>query len=240
MASYQIPQFLDSGDKILLGMNLRQFGYALGFSLLSVLIYSLVNQASPGIGPYAIIPCAPLLAIGAYLSFGRFNGRDSEIYVLKYIINSTKPKSMVYRRQPVVDDLNDKLAALTYQQITKVWNSRISDQKAKEKNSFIDFSEQDSKEKIRKIQSLKKIVDENPLNALQTVLVKEQQLASTQQQINLNLQAKRNTPFRNNPVLQKPAQEFNYAKSYNPLPVEPVSDLPTQDATQENFFGPIT
>ncbi len=234
MASYQIPQFLDSGDKIIFGMNLRQFGYALGAALTSVLIFSLVNQASPGVGFYAIIPCLPVIGVGAYLALGRFNGRDSEIYVLKFLLYNTKPKAMVYTRFPVLDDLNDKLATLNYNAILKTWTDRINTQKAKDKNAFIDFSQQGSKDKIRQIQSLKEIVDKNPLNAMQIVLTKEQELARTQQIINNAIQAKRNTPFRNNPILQQP---------FNPFPVQPeviadTSDptIPTQDATQANFF----
>jgi PrgI family protein len=234
VASYQIPQFLDSGDKIIFGMNLRQFGYALGAALISVAIFTLVNQASPGIGFYAIIPCLPFIGVGSYLALGRFNGRDSEIYVLKFLLYNTKPKSMVYTRFPVIDDLNDKLATLNYNAIVKTWTDRINTQKAKEQNSFIDFNAQGNEEKIRKIQSLRKIVDENPLNAIQTVLIKEQELARTQQIIESSIQAKRNTPFRNNPVLQQP---------FNPFPVQPRQvldttdpDIPTNDATQANFF----
>jgi len=226
MASYQIPQFLDSGDKIIFGMNLRQFGYALGFGLFAVLVYSLINQAAPGSGPYAAIPCIPIVGVGGYLALGRFNGRDSEIYVLKYFLYNTKPKAMVYTRQPVVDDLNDQLALLNYNTTVKKWNDRVADQKAKEANAFIDFEEQGNIEKIRQIQSLKKIVDENPLNAIQNVMAKEQELAQANNLLNAALQAKRNTPFRNNPILQ-PNQPFN------PYPVQQAN----QDLIAKPDYG---
>lgn len=228
MSTYQIPQFLDSGDKILLGMNLRQFGYALGFGLTSVLVYSLLNSSIPGIGPYAIVPCIPLIGIGSYFALGKYNGRDSEIYVLKFFLYNTKPKTMVYARQPSVDDLNQELASLNYQSVLKKWTDRIANDKAKEKNSFMDFGTQEVDEKIRKIQSLKKIVDENPLNAIQSVMAKEQELAQAQSILQSSLQAKKN--LRN-----------GYQPAFNPYPeIAPNQDLiqKADYGQDQNYFDP--
>jgi hypothetical protein len=176
MASYQIPQFLDSGDKILGPLNMRQFGYALGGFMVSAIIFTLAQSLVPGAQFYAIIPCIPIVGLAAYLALGRYNGRDSEIYVLKYIIFNSKPKWMVYARVPDVQDLNEKLNDYTTDKITKRWTDELGKQKAIKGNEFLTFNNQDSLKKASQIRALGNTIDLSTTNTMAEVYAGEAQI----------------------------------------------------------------
>jgi hypothetical protein len=159
MASYQIPQFLDSGDKILGPLNMRQFGYALAGGFLSVVTYTIVDGLVKGLGWYAAIPCIPIVAVFAYLALGKYNGRDSEIYVLKAIIYNLKPRIMIYTRVPNNTDLDEKLAGLTDQKIRQEWQNRLNAQKVMADNTFATFEDQSVFDRAQKIQALGRSLD---------------------------------------------------------------------------------
>ena len=166
MASYHIPQFLDSGDKILGPLNIRQFGYALAGGTVAFLIFTVVQSILPGIGTYAIIPAIPAMGLFGYLSLGKYNGRDSEIYVLKIVIYLLKPRMMVYAR--VVDnyDLDEHLAKLTVDNITKEWQNRITQYS----DVANDFEGNTAKAKAARIRQLGLNIDMGQRNALQSVI----------------------------------------------------------------------
>lgn len=166
MASYHIPQFLDSGDKILGPLNIRQFGYALAGGMLSFVLFTIFQSLLPGIGTYAIIPVIPVIAVFGYLALGKYNGRDSEIYVLKIIIYALKPRLMVYTRVADNYDLDEHLAKLTYDNISKEWAARIA-QNANQDNNFDTNS---TKAKAARIRELGLTIDIGQRNALQSVI----------------------------------------------------------------------
>jgi hypothetical protein len=159
VASYQIPQFLDSGDKIIGSLNIRQFAYALGGFLLCALIFSLVGSAVPGIGTYAAIPCIPVGGLFLYLALGKYNGRDSEIYVLKFILFQNKPKRMVYRRVPQLDDLNEKLSDWTEDKINKRWNDEVAKLKALDDDEYLAFGQGGAAKKAKQIRTFGRNLD---------------------------------------------------------------------------------
>jgi len=173
MTSYQIPQFLDSGDKILGPLNMRQFGYALAGGFIGVMIYSVTQAIFPEIGNYAIIPAIPFAAIFAYLALGKYNGRDSEVYVLKYILYNVKPRQMVYSRSPDYSDLNKKLAGLTYNSILERWNKELSEKKAIESNKYLTFESADTDARAEQVRQLGRNIDETVINSLEKVKQQE-------------------------------------------------------------------
>jgi hypothetical protein len=166
MASYHIPQFLDSGDKIFGPLNVRQFGYALAGGMLSFATFTIIQTLLPGIGVYAFVPVLPLIGVFGYLAFGKFNGRDSEIYILKLMIYFIKPRLMVYTRVVDTSDLDLHLSKLTYENISKEWSSRIT-QNTIDENSFENHS---ARMKADKIRELGINIDMSQRNALQTVI----------------------------------------------------------------------
>ncbi|MEM1312800.1 MAG: PrgI family protein [Patescibacteria group bacterium] len=192
MASYQIPQFLDSGDKILGPLNIRQFGYGLGGFLLSALIFTIMQNLFPGVEIYAVIPCIPIVLLTAYLALGKFNGRDSEIYVLKYIIFNSKPKQMVYTRVPDMSDLDQRLSELTYDKINKKWTGELNKQKAIKNNKYLTFNQQTAEEKAGDIRKIGQTVDQSVTNTLAEVFQSEQKIKAKEELLRQLLEAKNN------------------------------------------------
>lgn len=164
MASYSVPQFLDSGEKIFFSMNIRQLGYFLVAFGICAGIYSFFNAIIPGLGVYALIPCIPVAFLGGYLSLGKFNGRDSEIYVLKLIIYLTKPRKMVFKRQPDYSDIIEKYKSSIS---TDALNRKYSKLAEKEKqfDSLINKNAS-PKDRIEVIRNLSRKVDANYVSSV--------------------------------------------------------------------------
>lgn len=157
MASYQIPQFLDSGDKIFLMLNIRQFGYALFGFFLCTLVYILFSQLTPSFGAYNGIWALPVAAFFAYLSAGRYNGRDSEVYIFKVVTFFFKPRKLKYSKTPDTVELDKKLADLTVEKIQARWNKEY--EKMHPSDASGNFASSDEKGKISKIKELGSMVD---------------------------------------------------------------------------------
>jgi hypothetical protein len=220
MASYQIPQFLDSGDKILGPLNMRQFGYALAGFFICVLVFTVTQSTIPGIGNYALVPCIPIVGITAYLALGRYNGRDSEIYVLKYILYALKPRQMVYTRVPETTDLDEKLGQLTADNIQKEWNARVAKQKQIETNNYTDFNTQETTLRAKRIRELGYNLDTSLYNTLTAVQRRE-----------LEIKAKESLLMAQSG--KQPTNQPQFGPT--PQPFTPPQDY-TQKNPDENFF----
>jgi PrgI family protein len=166
MASFIVPQFLDSGDKIFFTMNIRQLSYFLGAFGISAFIYSAFNGLFPGVGVYAIIPCLPIIGIGAYLSLGHFNGRESEVYVFKIILFFLKPRLMKFKRQPDYYDIIQKYAQFSYSNLNKKYS--LIDKKGEvEADSLISKANNNSDENLLKqIKIISSKVDDTSVNSV--------------------------------------------------------------------------
>ena len=183
MASYQVPQFLDSGDKIFLSMNIRQFGYALVGFFATLGVYSIFNRIFPTFGPYNMFWGAPLMLLALYLALGRFNGRDTEVYVFKSIIFFTKPRVMRYQKDPDFSDINAKLKELTEAKIEARWNESVA--ALNPTNTMARFNEADSTGKIAQIKRLGSLVDGPTVTTFSQIKAKELEMARTEQLIKL-------------------------------------------------------
>ena len=170
MASYQIPQFLDSGDKIFLGMNIRQFAYALVGFMLCVLIF---NVLFPSIGNFSFVPVAPLGLFFFYLCLGKYNGRDAEIYIFKVIIFASKPRFMKYTRDYDLSEIYTKLYNNTYSKVLAELDGRVAIQKYVSQDPLATFSTQDSDVKAETIKKLGRNLDQKMINVGKTVVSQE-------------------------------------------------------------------
>lgn len=157
MASYQIPQFLDSGDKIFLMLNIRQFGYALFGFFLCTMVYVLFNQLIPSFGAYNSIFALPVVVFFAYLSAGKYNGRDTEVYIFKVVTFFFKPRRLIYSKNPDTEDLDKKLAELTNEKVQTRWSKEY--QILHPSDAAGNFATADEKGKISKIKELGSMVD---------------------------------------------------------------------------------
>jgi PrgI family protein len=189
MASYQVPQFLDSGEKILLNMNIRQFAYGLVGFLICTGIYYGINGFI-NIGFYALIPVLPLAIVFAYLALGKYNGRDSEVYILKAIIYFTKPRILKFKRMPDTSDLDEKLKEWTYEKVLSRWNKDLDNQNDYN-GTNTGLSADSENSKISRIRNLSKQVDEPLRTAMITVRKSENDLQKTENLISLSEKARR-------------------------------------------------
>jgi len=166
MAAYQIPQFLDSGDKIIGPLNLRQFGYALGGFMFCVVVFTLTSNLSPQLGVYAVIPAIPFALFFAYLSLGKYNGRDADVYIYKFFLYTIRAKQMTYQRAPYFNDLEKKATEWTSQAIAKRWLEESEDVKVVSENDYATFKDEESMGKAAKVRRLAKSIDANLTNTL--------------------------------------------------------------------------
>jgi hypothetical protein len=207
MAVYQIPQFLDSGDKILGPMNLRQFGYALGaFFICAGLFAGLGNVITPA---GATVVISPVASIGAYLALGKFNGRDAEIYVLKIILYLNKPRTMIYTRKPYIEDLEKRMSEWTWSKIEARWKEDLNRELEIRSNKFSTFREVSSEEKAEKVRLLGNALDSSLVNTLNTV-----------RQKSISNQAKRALVYTQT---HQPTNPQNPAQNKNSLPPRPAT-----------------
>ena len=160
MASYKIPQFLDSGDKILGPLNMRQFGYALGFGFISFVVFQLSFAFFPSAALFNLAPAIPFGLLGLYLALGKYNSRDAEVYVLAAIIFNVKPKKLIYVRVPDFFDLEEKLGTISANNIAKKMRERL-DKTDRDKSSkgFNDFNLQNREQKAKKILEIANLQD---------------------------------------------------------------------------------
>lgn len=169
MPVYQVPQFLDSGDKILGPLNVRQFGYAMGGFFIGFIMYMTISKIAPGIGLLALVPSVPVAGLTAFLAFGKYNGRDTEVYVFKFITYFKKPKVLRYKRLPDTYELDKRKSKLTFESISKEWTDRV----AKISSARNTFESQDVSEKIAKIKQLGSTLDTTSTNRFQEIAKRE-------------------------------------------------------------------
>jgi PrgI family protein len=202
MASYQIPQFLDSGDNILGPLNLIQFGYVLGGAFISFLIYTIFSAAIPAFGIFNLVPSALPLLFALFLAMGKFNGRNIEIYVMKWIVSKLKPQTLVFKRHAETADLDEKLAKISETAIQKEWAERIVEEQLA-KTGVASFNTINSEDKAQRIRNLSFTIDTSMRNTLASVKAKEIELEGTQHTINVLANIKnKNRNYSQSPLLQ--------------------------------------
>jgi hypothetical protein len=230
MSAYQVPQFLDSGDKILFGMNLRQFGYALGGFLFGMLLFSVTGSLLPRAGVFAWVPSIPVFLMAAYLAFGRFNGRDSDIYVIKIALFFILPKQMTYQRMPYTDDLTEKMNEWTYDKISKRWQAGTSQKKSDSENEYSQFTTLQNDEKVEKIKRLGKSIDQNVLNSMLEV---EQNRLKMEENISMinNLKSGKNPTSIINEVKQKRLETLKKSSKNNQINNQNFFDIKNKPDT---------
>lgn len=172
MPSYQVPQFLDSGDKILWTLSVRQFAYAL-IGGLTAFISIQILQKIIGFIP-ALIIVAPFVFLMAFIAIGKYNGRDAEIYVFKFIEYLKKQKNLMFRRVPYSPELDKRLSHLNYNYLSNTLDRRLQD-KLQENQFRNHFSAQPALAKIATIKSLSQKLEKESVNEMVSIQQLEQQ-----------------------------------------------------------------
>jgi hypothetical protein len=168
-----------------------------------------------------LIPCIPFAGLGAFLALGKYNGRDAEVYIFKFVISNLKPKLMVYKREPFVEDLDKKASEWTATAIEKRWGQEIMQEKKEEESGkFLDI---EAEEKARRIRDLGSSIDTGVLNTLAEVKRRQLEIDSKEALINQARLAGKGT--RSNNV------SINTATTSN-------SNQPKPTYKPDNFFDP--
>ena len=268
MAVYQVPQFLDSGDKIFLGLNIRQFAYALVGLFACIITFQLTLAFLPILGNFALIPCIPVAALFGYLAWGKYNGRDSEIYVLKFILHSLKPRKMVFRRVPDLSDLNERFGELNEKALNQRLEERVKEQTDQDNDKFYNFNAQTSDTKAERIRNLGGVVDTSLVNTLSQIKEQEYKIQQTEELLQRVQQQNRvggkSSPFKQlgsfrssgaggfqNPLLNKSSTQStqpqsssgtaNQAAVQTPLtnPKDQNQEINVDNQNSQNFFDDI-
>ena len=91
MPQFQVPQFIETEDKIVGPLTLKQFGYVGAAAFVIFLLY------------FVLTPLLWLLVAGIFvaaaigLAFGKVNGRPMMSFIVAFIDNIWKPKIYVFR-----------------------------------------------------------------------------------------------------------------------------------------------
>jgi hypothetical protein len=177
MAMYQIPQFLDSGDKIFFAFNFIQLIFFIIGFFLSLITYYLISYLFPNIGIYAIVPAVPFFFSFLYLAAGKFNGRDTYLYIGKFIkLFLTSPK-LTYAHVADLSDLYEKFGSLDYENKAKELEARYTDANEAKAKSYLTGTT-DSKTQF--IKDLGSNLDANYINTSALIAEKDAQLAQRQ------------------------------------------------------------
>jgi hypothetical protein len=114
----------------------------------------------------------PPAAFTLYLAKGKYNGRDSEVYILKSILYVTKPRRMLYTRVPILDDLMARLADLNLEKRLAVLDGNV----VQDKTDDLNFELQDNVGKLQTITNLGKSIDESKFNSAKSVIQAESKI----------------------------------------------------------------
>ena len=157
MPSYQVPQFLDSGDKIIGPLNLRQFAYALIGGIMVFGLYQYILTTFNTTLWAVIIAFIPGLFL-ALLAIGKFNGRDAEVYLYALIAFVRKHKILMYKKVSQNEELDDRLGKLTFVHLSDTLDKRYQDAHKNSKSST-SFKSQPLDVKMAKIKAISQAID---------------------------------------------------------------------------------
>ena len=177
MAMYQIPQFLDSGDKVFFSFNFIQLIYLLVGFFSAFAVYTVVLLIFPGIGLYAIIPAIPFFFSFMYLAAGKFNGRDTHLYIGKFIRLFTTSPKLTYAHVADLTDLYEKFGSLDLATKTKEFDAKYEKIKAQKLN---DASMGTTEKKTQYIKQLGSNLDANYINTSALIAEKDAKLQDRQ------------------------------------------------------------
>jgi hypothetical protein len=183
MAVYQVPQFLDKGDKVFFGMNFLQllitmFGFGLSYLVFFITDY-LLKFIFPGGGFnfLSLVPSLPIFLIFAYVGMGQFNGRDTYLYSVKFFANFLSNRNYIYQRKADLSDLEAKFGSLNYAQKEKELQLKYQKKLDDQKHDYLTGS---VSKKTEFIKDLGRTIDTNYINTSANLVKQQQKLQKKQ------------------------------------------------------------
>lgn len=103
---FQVPQFIETEDKIIGPLTLKQFGYIAGAATVMVLLYFVLSLF------LWILIAAVFGAAAAALAFGKINGRPLIVYLTAFIGSVWSPKVYVFKPKIPTRQLTKDVAVI--------------------------------------------------------------------------------------------------------------------------------
>jgi len=200
MQVYQVPQFLDSGNRILGPLTLWQLIYAMVGGTICFVIFNFFSTLIPGIGIFALLPVAPVAGLTAYLSLGKYNGRDADIYVLKMIVHFVRPRRMTYSRKPDLSEIDQQIKELTPEKILERWRERREITQGQDI-----FKSKDVEYKVSTIKNLTSSIENIQQNVLYEIYSMEKKKEDTEALVKTLQET--NNPY-SVPIVTKPSMDL--------------------------------
>jgi len=91
---FQVPQFIETEDKVVGPLTLKQFGYVGGAAIIILLLFFVLDT-------FLWLVIAGFFGlVGAALAFGKYNGRPLIVLLIAVIDNIWQPKVYVFKPSP--------------------------------------------------------------------------------------------------------------------------------------------
>lgn len=174
---YQIPQFLDSGDKVFFSLNFIQLIYLLVGFFMALGVFYICQFIFPGLGVYSLVPAAPFFLTFLYLAIGKFNGRDTYLYVGKFLKLFTTSSRQTYQHVADLTDLYQKFGSLDIATKMKEFDARFETIKLQKER---ELSMGTIEKKTQYIKELGSSLDANYINTSAYIADKDAKLQARQ------------------------------------------------------------
>ena len=191
MAMYQIPQFLDSGDKVFFAFNFIQLIFFVTGFMLSMGIFYLISGLFPAVGIYAVIPTVPIFFSFLYVAAGKFNGRDTYLYAVKFLQTLVTNPKKTYKHVADLSDLQSKFGSLDLTTKLKEFEENYQKKLILSSKGYLD---NDVNNKAKFIKQLGNNLDANYINTSAYIAEKDAVLKKRQALLE-NLKKQNKKPF---------------------------------------------
>ena len=90
---FQVPQFIESEDKIVGPLTLKQFGYVAAGGVIAFISFSLLTTA------FAIMVSVPVLTLTLFLAFGKIKDTPAPKYIVNMIGFAMRPQLYLWKKK---------------------------------------------------------------------------------------------------------------------------------------------
>ncbi len=90
---FQVPQFIETEDKIIGPMTLKQFGFVAAGGMACFILFNILTLG------FAVMLSIPIAALALVLAFGKIKGVAAPKYLLSLLNFSLKPQLYLWRKK---------------------------------------------------------------------------------------------------------------------------------------------
>ncbi len=90
---FQVPQFIETEDKIIGPMTLKQFGFVAAGGVVCFILFSAFTFK------FALMLSIPIAALALILAFGKIKGVPALKYLISFVGFSMKPQLYLWKKK---------------------------------------------------------------------------------------------------------------------------------------------